>query len=207
MPGCFPATSSGRGTDLARSRSGPAGGGKRHHRGAGDAASCAAPSRWLPNAPADSRAGGGGGRSERGQGAGGQAYRQARACAEPYRQLRGRGMTPRRGLLSGACCRGRRELGRLWVPAGLHADCVRSRPVRRSGSLSRVFVEIIPDRPGQLLRQALQERFGDDSGTPASAMTCASASRSRGEGIGDRAGQHRDADPADRQRQLDVARP
>lgn len=34
--------------------------------------------------------------------------------------------------------------------------------------LSSVFVEIIPERPGQLLRQALQERFGDDSGTPAS---------------------------------------
>jgi LPS-assembly lipoprotein len=33
--------------------------------------------------------------------------------------------------------------------------------------LSSVFVEIIPDRPGQLLRLALQERFGDDSGTPA----------------------------------------
>jgi LPS-assembly lipoprotein len=32
--------------------------------------------------------------------------------------------------------------------------------------LSAVYVEIIPDRPGQLLRQALQERFGDDSGTP-----------------------------------------
>lgn len=32
--------------------------------------------------------------------------------------------------------------------------------------LSSVFVEIIPERPGQLLRQALQERFGDDSGTP-----------------------------------------
>jgi hypothetical protein len=33
--------------------------------------------------------------------------------------------------------------------------------------LSSVFVNIIPERPGQLLRQALQERFGDDSGTPA----------------------------------------
>jgi LPS-assembly lipoprotein len=33
--------------------------------------------------------------------------------------------------------------------------------------LSAVFVEIIPERPGQLLRQALQERFADDSGTPA----------------------------------------
>lgn len=33
--------------------------------------------------------------------------------------------------------------------------------------LSSVFVEIIPERPGQILRQALQERFGNDSGTPA----------------------------------------
>jgi len=32
--------------------------------------------------------------------------------------------------------------------------------------LQSVFVAIIPDRPGQLLRQALQERFGSDSGTP-----------------------------------------
>ena len=32
--------------------------------------------------------------------------------------------------------------------------------------LSTVYVEIIPERPGQLLRQALQERFNDDSGTP-----------------------------------------
>jgi LPS-assembly lipoprotein len=34
--------------------------------------------------------------------------------------------------------------------------------------LSTVYVEIIPERPGQLLRQALQERFNDDSGTPSS---------------------------------------
>jgi hypothetical protein len=34
--------------------------------------------------------------------------------------------------------------------------------------LSSVYVEIIPERPGQLLRQALQERFGDDSGTTSS---------------------------------------
>jgi hypothetical protein len=34
--------------------------------------------------------------------------------------------------------------------------------------LSTVFVDIIPERPGQLLRQALQERLGSDSGTPAS---------------------------------------
>ena len=33
--------------------------------------------------------------------------------------------------------------------------------------LAAVYVAIIPERPGQVLRQALQERFGDDSGTPA----------------------------------------
>lgn len=32
--------------------------------------------------------------------------------------------------------------------------------------LASVYVGIIPERPGQLLRQALQERFSDDSGTP-----------------------------------------
>jgi LPS-assembly lipoprotein len=33
--------------------------------------------------------------------------------------------------------------------------------------MATVFVPIIPDRPGQELRQALQERLGSDSGTPA----------------------------------------
>jgi LPS-assembly lipoprotein len=33
--------------------------------------------------------------------------------------------------------------------------------------LASVYVPVIPERPGQLLRQALQERFGNDSGTPA----------------------------------------
>lgn len=33
--------------------------------------------------------------------------------------------------------------------------------------LQAVFVGIIPERPGQELRQALQERFGSDSGVPA----------------------------------------
>ena len=32
--------------------------------------------------------------------------------------------------------------------------------------LSAIDVAIIPDRPGQLLRQALQERFGSDAGGP-----------------------------------------
>ncbi len=33
--------------------------------------------------------------------------------------------------------------------------------------LSSIYVELIAERPGQLLRQALQERFGNDSGTQA----------------------------------------
>lgn len=33
--------------------------------------------------------------------------------------------------------------------------------------LAAINVPVIPERPGQLMRQALQERFGDDSGTPA----------------------------------------
>jgi LPS-assembly lipoprotein len=32
--------------------------------------------------------------------------------------------------------------------------------------LASVYVGIIPERPGQVLRQALQERFGNDSGVP-----------------------------------------
>jgi len=33
--------------------------------------------------------------------------------------------------------------------------------------LASVYVGIIPDRPGQLLRQSLQRHFGDDAGAPA----------------------------------------
>lgn len=48
--------------------------------------------------------------------------------------------------------------------------------------LSTVYVEIIPERPGQILRQALQERFGDDSGAP-SAYNLHVAFGVAGEGI------------------------
>lgn len=41
------------------------------------------------------------------------------------------------------------------------------RPGVAQRELAAVYVGIIPDRPGQLLRQALQQRFGNDSGTPA----------------------------------------
>jgi LPS-assembly lipoprotein len=48
--------------------------------------------------------------------------------------------------------------------------------------LASVYVPVIPERPGQLLRQALQERLGDDSGTPSAYDLRVSFSIS-GEGI------------------------
>jgi len=32
--------------------------------------------------------------------------------------------------------------------------------------LASIYVDLIPERPGQVLRQELQQRFGDDAGTP-----------------------------------------
>jgi LPS-assembly lipoprotein len=49
-------------------------------------------------------------------------------------------------------------------------------------NLATVYVGPIPERPGQLLRQALQERFGNDSGTP-SAYDLKVAYSISGEGI------------------------
>ncbi len=49
--------------------------------------------------------------------------------------------------------------------------------------LAKVFVRIIPERPGQLLRQALQDRFGSDAG-PASAYDLAVSFGISGEAIG-----------------------
>lgn len=48
--------------------------------------------------------------------------------------------------------------------------------------LASVYVPVIPERPGQLLRQALQKRFGDDSGA-ASAYDLRVAFSISGEGI------------------------
>lgn len=49
--------------------------------------------------------------------------------------------------------------------------------------LAKVFVRIISERPGQMLRQALQERFGSDSGAP-SAYDLAVSFGVTGEAIG-----------------------
>ena len=42
-----------------------------------------------------------------------------------------------------------------------------NKPGPAQRGLASVYVAIIPDRPGQILREALQERLGDDAGTPA----------------------------------------
>ncbi len=49
--------------------------------------------------------------------------------------------------------------------------------------MAAINVGIIPDRPGQLLRQALQERFGSDSGAVASRYNLAVGYSIAGEGI------------------------
>jgi LPS-assembly lipoprotein len=49
----------------------------------------------------------------------------------------------------------------------LYMRTATDKPGPAQRELARIYVNLIPDRPGQELRQALQERFGDDSGTPA----------------------------------------
>jgi len=49
--------------------------------------------------------------------------------------------------------------------------------------LASVYIGIIPERPGQVLRQALQERFANDSGTP-SAFDLDVSFGISGEGLG-----------------------
>jgi LPS-assembly lipoprotein len=67
----------------------------------------------------------------------------------------------RRGLLLGAT-------GLLsgcgFQPVYMPTASGKAGPPKRE--LATVFVRIIPERPGQLLRQALQEQFGSDAGTP-----------------------------------------
>jgi LPS-assembly lipoprotein len=68
------------------------------------------------------------------------------------------------------------RLGSLGAVAALLAGCGfkpvymptasgKAGPAQRE--LASVYVGVIPDRPGQLMRQALQEQLGNDSGTPA----------------------------------------
>jgi LPS-assembly lipoprotein len=69
----------------------------------------------------------------------------------------------RRGLLLGATAL---LSGCGFQPIYMPTASNKAGPAKRE--LTTVFVRIIPERPGQLLRLALQERFGSDSGTPSS---------------------------------------
>jgi LPS-assembly lipoprotein len=60
-------------------------------------------------------------------------------------------------------------LGLVWTLAGcgfqpVYMPTASGKAGVAQRDLATVFVRIIPERPGQLLRQALQKRFGDDSG-------------------------------------------
>lgn len=70
------------------------------------------------------------------------------------------------------------RLGRRWMCLGslaalggcgfqpVYMPTATGRPGVAQRELATVFVGIIPERPGQVLRQALQERFGSDAGGP-----------------------------------------
>lgn len=73
----------------------------------------------------------------------------------------------RRGLLLGApaLLGGTALLGGCgFQPVYMRTASGKPGPGQRD--LAKVFVRIIPERPGQLLRQALQQRFGSDAGGP-----------------------------------------
>ena len=97
-------------------------------------------------------------------------------------------------------------LARLRLPAGLHAERRRRRRVWRERELAAIYVAIIPDRPGQLLRQALQQRFEGDRGSAEAALHPDRGLLDHRRGDRHPAGHDRDAHPDDRQRQLDADR-
>jgi LPS-assembly lipoprotein len=95
------------------------------------------------------------------------------------------GKLSRRGLLA----RGLLALGGTGVLAGCGFEPVymstasgRAGPAERE--LAAVYVNLIPDRPGQELRQDLQERFGSDAGTVPLRYDLATSFTISGEGIG-----------------------
>ncbi len=71
----------------------------------------------------------------------------------------GRGLSRRGALSLGACAA---LAGCGFEPVYMRTASGEAGPAQRE--LAAVSVAIIPDRPGQLLRQELQERFGSDAG-------------------------------------------
>jgi LPS-assembly lipoprotein len=85
----------------------------------------------------------------------------------------------RRGALSlGACAT---LAGCGFEPVYMRTASGEPGPAQRD--LAAVSVGIIPDRPGQLLRQALQDRFGSDAGDVAARYKLAVSYSIAGQGI------------------------
>ena len=104
---------------------------------------------------------GGGGGAERRAATGGQAAGQADLRAGPDRQFRGCGMIGRRFLVAAAAAAGLGGCGfrPLYGKFGATGGAV-------APELASIYVTVMSERQGQLLRQALQQRLAgsDDSG-------------------------------------------
>ena len=72
--------------------------------------------------------------------------------------------------------------------------------------LAAIQVDLIPDRPGQVLRQALQDRFERDGSGVAHLYDLSVGFSVSGEGIAIQPDSSVDPHPHDRQRQLDPGR-
>ncbi len=86
----------------------------------------------------------------------------------------------RRGALSLGACAALTGCG--FEPIYMRTASGEPGPAQRD--LAAVSVAIIPDRPGQLLRQELQERFGSDAGNVPARYNLAVSYSIAGQGIG-----------------------
>jgi LPS-assembly lipoprotein len=93
--------------------------------------------------------------------------------------ISGRGLSRRGALSLGASAA---LAGCGFQPVYMRTASGEPGPAQRD--LAAVSVAIIPDRPGQLLRQALQERFGSDAGDVPARYRLAVSYGIAGQGIG-----------------------
>ena len=82
----------------------------------------------------------------------------------------------------------------------------RARPGAAQRELAAIQVDVIPDRPGQVLRQALQERLEGSDSSVARRYDLSVGFAIAGEGIAVQPDTIRDAHPCDRHRHLDPDR-
>ena len=92
----------------------------------------------------------------------GKRDRQARPRAQPHRQFRGRRMMPRAAAAPLASSWPSARSGPRWRGCGfqpVYMPTASGTPGPAQRELAAIHVALIPDRPGMLLRQALQDRF------------------------------------------------